>query len=111
MLGTYEKEIQSDLMGFAADARTFLNIGCAEGYYTTGLAVCADLQQVVGVDVDQRALQAAIAYAQLNGVNHQCRFSDFPDLNLPCNFFDQCLLGMEGRPGDQSWLIASKAER
>lgn len=197
MLGTYEKEIQSDLMGFAADARTFLNIGCAEGYYTTGLAARADLQQVVGVDVDQRALQAAIANAQLNGVNHQCqftadlqtaigwlerldlvlidvdgaeldvlarlfaackeqalskatliietdfhadqhsnraeiiaslvehgfqiqaerkqsihnRFSDVPDLNLPRNFFDQCLLGLEGRPGDQSWLIASKAER
>jgi SAM-dependent methyltransferase len=197
MLGTYEKEIQTDLMGFAADARTFLNIGCAEGYYTTGLAARADLLQVVGVDVDQRALQAAIANAQLNGVNHQCqftadlqtaigwlehldlvlidvdgaeldvlarlftasneqalskailiietdfhadqhsnrpeiiaslvehdfqiqaerkqsihnRFSDFPDLNLPRNFFDQCLLGLEGRPSDQSWLIASKAER
>jgi methylase of polypeptide subunit release factors len=75
MLGTYEKEIQFDLMGFAADARTFLNIGCAEGYYTTGLAARADLQQVVGVDVDQRAMQAAIANAQLNGVNHQCQFT------------------------------------
>jgi hypothetical protein len=38
MLGTYEKEIQADLMGLAAGARTFLNIGCADGYYTTGLA-------------------------------------------------------------------------
>jgi SAM-dependent methyltransferase len=197
LLGTYEKEIQADLMALVAGARTFLNIGCAEGYYTTGLAARADRLQVVGVDVDQRALQAAIASAQVNGVNQQCRFtadlqtaigwlerldlvlidvdgaeldvlarlftaskeqalskatliietdfhadqhsnrseiiaslvehgfqiqaerkqsihnrfSDFPDLNLPRNFFDQCLLGLEGRPGDQSWLIASKVGR
>jgi len=37
------------------------------------------------------------------------RFCDLPELNLPRNFFDQCLLGLEGRPSDQSWLIASRA--
>ncbi len=195
MLGTYEKEIQADLMGLAAGARTFLNIGCAEGYYTTGLAARTDLQQVVGVDIQEQALQAAIDNARSNGVEDRCRFTadlatalgwleridlvlidvdgaeldvlarlcaagneprlrnstliietdfhpdqgsnrseiiaslvahgfqiqaerkqsihnrfcDVPDLNLPQNFFDQCLLGLEGRPGDQSWLIASMA--
>ncbi len=193
MLGTYEKEIHADLMILAASAYTFLNIGCAEGYYTTGLAARANLQQVVGVDVDQRALQAAISNARENGVSNQCRFTDdldealswleridlvlidvdgaeldvlsrlftaskqdalskatviietdfdvnqvsnrpeiiarlvqqgfqiqaerrqsihnrfcdLPDHPLPRNFFDQCLLALEGRPSDQSWLIAS----
>ena len=194
LLGTYEKEIQADLLTLAAASRTFLDIGCAEGYYTTGLAARAGLQQVVGVDSNQEALQAAAAAARANGVDHRCRF--FPDLqqalawlsqidlllidvdgaelavldslfrhspagaltgttlvietdfhadgrsnrteiiarlanegfeiqaermqsihNRFCelsqlgfnpSFFDRCLLGLEGRPSDQSWLIARK---
>lgn len=193
LLGTYEKEIQADLLNLAARAGTFLNIGCAEGYYTTGLAARHGLVQVVGVDVNQQALQAAIKNAQANGVGQQCRFTtdlatainwlgqldlvlvdvdgaeldvlarlyaairehrpsrttliietdfhadqrsnrpeiitslvengfqieaerkqsihnsfiDLVGLNLPGNFLDQCLLGLEGRPSDQSWLLAS----
>lgn len=192
LLGTYEKEIQADLLGLAAKAETFLNIGCAEGYYTTGLAARGHLRQVIGVDRDRQALRAAAVSARENGVdeicqfttdlheaveqlehidlilidvdgaeldvlndlmsicrtealtgstlvietdfhvdgssnrpeivaflgNNQCRihaerkqsihnrFCQIPDILLPSSYFDQCLLGLEGRPGEQSWLIA-----
>lgn len=194
LLGTYEKEIQADLLGLAAKARTFLNIGCAEGYYTTGLAARGHLRQVIGVDRDRQALRAAAASARENGVDEICefttdvheaidrlehidlilidvdgaeldvlndllntcraevltdstlvietdyqadgdsnrpeiiatlgngqyqilaerkqsihnRFCQLPDITLPGSYLDRCLLGLEGRPSEQSWLIATR---
>ena len=37
----------------------FLDIGCAKGYYTTGVAVKSDIPKVIGIDINAAALTAA----------------------------------------------------
>lgn len=74
LLGTYEKEIQPDLLGMIGSTDSFLDIGCAEGYYTTGLARFEQLKCVVGVDINQRSLAAATLMAQMNGCEGKCSF-------------------------------------
>lgn len=60
-LGTYEAEVQALLEEFATEATCFVDIGCAEGFYLTGLARWLDIP-CHGVDPDPRA-QAATAMA------------------------------------------------
>jgi ribosomal protein L11 methylase PrmA len=74
-------------MALAEGSRTFLNIGCADGDYTTGLAARAALQQVVGVDRDMQALRAAIGNARNNDVDEQYRFSS--DLNIAIGWLER----------------------
>lgn len=79
LLGTYEAEIAAELMALLQKTRCFLDIGCAEGYYTTGVAVKSDVDQVIGVDIDPAALAAATQSAAANAVDHKCTF--FADLD------------------------------
>jgi len=75
LLGTYEKEIQEDLIRIAKQVKCFLDIGCAEGYYTTGLALAANITSVIGVDVDLQALEASKKCADINSVSDKCFFT------------------------------------
>ena len=74
LMGTYEIEIATELMTLLEDAGCFLDIGCAEGYYTTGVAVKSEVGQIIGVDINPAALAAAAKSASLNGVGHKCVF-------------------------------------
>jgi precorrin-6B methylase 2 len=75
LLGTYEKEIQEDLISIAKQVECFLDIGCAEGYYTTGLALSANITSVIGVDIDLQALEASKKCAEINSVGNKCFFT------------------------------------
>ena len=83
LLGIYEKEIQSELLRLVGVADSFLDIGCAEGYYTTGIARLEQPVSVVGVDVNQKSLAAAGLMAQLNGVSDRCTFVDSIVAGMP----------------------------
>ena len=74
LLGTYEREIQNDLMKLAYSIDSFLDVGCAEGYYTTGLSLVPNISKVVGVDINEHSLEAARKMAALNGAAHKCAF-------------------------------------
>jgi len=72
LTGTYEKEIQEDLLTIANKVNSFLDIGCAEGYYTTALALIPSISYVVGVDINNESLRAAQKLADLNKVLEKC---------------------------------------
>ena len=61
--GTYEAELVHEIIPILPGKSCFLDIGCAEGYYTTGVAVKSDILEVIVVDIDAAAL---------NGVDHKC---------------------------------------
>ena len=75
LLGIYEKEIQSDLLAIAKSVDSFLDVGCAEGYYTTGLALLQNIKSVVGIDIKDESLMAASHLAAVNHVNHKTYFT------------------------------------
>ena len=74
ILGTYEAELVQEIMPILQGKSCFLDIGCAQGYYTTGVAVKSDIPKVIGVDINAAALTAAKNNAALNGVDHKCDF-------------------------------------
>ena len=76
LLGTYERE----LAGFFSRAvlrqyETFINLGCAEGYYTNGIAHAlkertdGKLARVTGFDVNEKALDESRRISALNGLH------------------------------------------
>ena len=76
LLGTYEIEIAKDIKFLAERSRVFIDIGCAEGYYTTGIAAKTSVEKVVGVDVSSEALELAIGSAKRNKVENKCIFEN-----------------------------------
>ena len=79
LLGTYEKEISRDLWELASDKECFIDIGCAEGYYTTGLGVTTKIPLILGVDISENALCQARSSSKLNGISNKTKF--FNDLS------------------------------
>lgn len=67
LLGTYEQELHVLLASLPArQYRQVLNIGCADGYYSVGLARLLPQSRVWACDVDARAVAATRALAALN---------------------------------------------
>lgn len=75
LLGSYEKEIYSSLRELSEGKSCFIDIGCAEGYYTTGIAATTSIPKIIGIDIDEAALTQATASAKLNNVGHKCLFT------------------------------------
>jgi len=61
-------------MKLAYSTDSFLDVGCAEGYYTTGLSLIPNISKVVGVGINENSLEAARKMATLNEVAHKCAF-------------------------------------
>ena len=74
LLGTYEAEVQADIIRLSNGVDSFLNIGCAEGYYTTALSLMAGIKRVSGVDINPNSLNAARAMAEINNTSNKCLF-------------------------------------
>lgn len=74
ILGTYEKEIINDLLDLCINKKCFIDIGCADGYYTTGIAASTNIPCVIGVDINKTALDVAKKSAHLNKVENKCKF-------------------------------------
>jgi hypothetical protein len=66
-LGTYEAEVQNLLQEHASDCSCFIDIGCAEGFYLTGIARWLGIP-CHGSDIDPRAHSATTFAASQNGV-------------------------------------------
>jgi hypothetical protein len=68
-LGTYEQELHSIIERIIAlQPRYVLNVGCAEGYYTVGLAARLPTATVFTADADPKALKATLHNAAINDV-------------------------------------------
>ena len=51
------------------------SFGCAEGYYTTGIGAITDIPLILGVDINEKALEQARKASELNGISGKRRFS------------------------------------
>ena len=74
ILGTYETEIADHIRNLAEQCDIFIDIGCADGYYTSGIATNTNVKKVVGVDISSKALDLATVSAHKNKVGHKCIF-------------------------------------
>jgi hypothetical protein len=72
--GAYEMELQDIVEGIARRGyEQILNIGCAEGYYSVGLALLDRKPRVFAFDMDPIARRQARRLARLNGVSARVR--------------------------------------
>lgn len=74
ILGTYEIEIAKHIKHLAEQSRVFIDIGCADGYYTSGIAANTNVEKVVGVDISSEALKFATDSAKQNQIIKKCIF-------------------------------------
>jgi SAM-dependent methyltransferase len=69
LLGCYEQPLQPFIeAAIAANYKTILNIGCAEGYYAVGMAMRMPNTQVLAFDLSPQAQDVCRALAQQNSV-------------------------------------------
>lgn len=74
LLGTYECELH-DIVAYVQKAGydTIVDVGCGEGYYTTGLALTTNAR-ILAYDAEKRELEFARGMATANGVAAQIDF-------------------------------------
>ena len=73
LLGSYEKEIQ-DVLALSITKNDFeqiIDVGCAEGYYSVGLALVIPYAHIFAFDIDNNARELCYKMAKLNNVDHK----------------------------------------
>jgi hypothetical protein len=74
LLGTYEREIAWVFeRGLAEDVSTFIDIGCADGYYAVGMAYASPTTAVLAFDVAPSARELCAETALASGVRRRVR--------------------------------------
>ena len=74
LLGTYEQELHETIFRIVERRpASVVNIGCAEGYYTVGLARLLPQSRVWAFDIDPAARAICAENASLNGVAERIR--------------------------------------
>jgi len=68
LLGTYEQEMASVLVDKAKNVESFLDIGCAEGYYVAGIAAKYPRVKSIGVDIDFNSTVLTSILCKINDV-------------------------------------------
>lgn len=75
LLGTYEEEIHPTLLEFMKkNYNAIAIIGCAEGYYATGLAILFPNIPIYAFDIDLDYKHAVETNARLNNIHKQVEF-------------------------------------
>ena len=108
ILGSYESELAPALAAIFPTIDTFLQVGCAEGYYVVGAARVFGVPLCMGVDIDASSGLALAELAQKNGV--QRRVSFYQDLHDALRFLkgrQLVLLDVEGAEEKVLELLAS----
>ena len=82
LLGCYEAEIHEILTQIMAKEYTeIVDIGCAEGYYANGLAMCMPTTSVYAFDIDPEARHFCETIAKLNNVQDRVIIAGHCDIN------------------------------
>lgn len=72
LVGCYEAELDAVIEQIVAtNYAVVVDIGCAEGYYANGLALCLPSTRIYAFDIDPEAQALCKKMAQLNGVQEQ----------------------------------------
>jgi len=70
LLGSYERELHHIMERIVrTDYETVVDVGCAEGYYATGLALRLPEARVIAFDVDASARELCRQMTEANGVS------------------------------------------
>ena len=76
--GSYEEPIQKWISEVISNKyENIIDIGCAEGYYTVGLALTSQNSKVYAYDTDPEALLLCKELARSNNVEEKIIFNDF----------------------------------
>jgi hypothetical protein len=80
-LGAYESELHPALERLCRKPFSrVINIGCAEGYYSVGLALRFPAAKVIAFDMDPREMEACRDLARINGVQDRVEVRGACDL-------------------------------
>ena len=71
--GTYEAELTAALQTYGSKCNTFINIGCAEGYYLTGIAMWLGID-CYGFDIAENSDQLISTVTSMNKVSSLVNF-------------------------------------
>jgi len=75
-LGAYERELHGIVTTIIhTDYEQIINVGCAEGYYSVGLALRMPEVRVVSFDCNTESLETCRRHAVLNGVESRMNFA------------------------------------
>ena len=100
LTGAYEAELHDALERFiASEPEIVMDVGCAEGYYATGLAVRLPRAQVYAYDIDEHARHTCAAVAAANGVSGRVTIREectHADLRALCGPSTMLLMDCEG---------------
>jgi hypothetical protein len=78
--GQYEQELYPIIAQAAQSSYpSFIDIGCANGFYAVGFAMIAPACPVIAYDIDERARQMTARNAQLNGVTDRLEIHGLAD--------------------------------
>jgi ribosomal protein L11 methylase PrmA len=121
LLGVYENELHEFVeSAVAAAPDAVINVGCAEGYYSIGLAHRLKTVSVLAVDVDARAAAIVQATAEANQLNNiavvtqtvdaawlqsKCSQSRLPFVVMDCEGAELELLSLDQVPALAHSLI------
>lgn len=75
ILGCYESEIATVVNSTVNRYDTYIDVGCAEGYYAVGFALTAPTARVLAYDTDLDCQRLCRELATLNGVEHRVAIS------------------------------------
>lgn len=100
LLGLYEIELRAAIeRALQRKPQVIVNLGCAEGYYTIGLALRAPWAKVVGRDLAKDSLALCRDYAQKNGVSARI------DLDVGCDQPEQLSIAVAGTTGHRFYVV------
>jgi predicted O-methyltransferase YrrM len=99
LLGVYENELHDFVeSAIASNPDVVINVGCAEGYYSIGLAHRLPDIKVLAIDIDPRSAEivhTAAAANRLSNVNAITQTVDVSWLELQCQTYQHPLLIMD----------------
>lgn len=81
LVGTYESELNPIIKEFSLNSYKYIfNVGCAEGYFSCGLAILMKDSHVFSIDCSDQAIKACRKLSQFNGLDNRMTFL------LDCHF-------------------------
>lgn len=105
ILGSYENELSNRIKNLTRNKSCFIDIGCAEGYYTTGIGLKYDVPVIIGVDISNPAIEQAKKSAEINNISKKCIFET--SIENASNHLSTNCLAMIDVDGDEVKVINS----
>src|SRR5262249_19612823 len=122
LLGCYESELHPILTQLLAqDFTAIIDVGCAEGYYATGMPIRLPEARIYAFDIDPEGRRLCREMAERNGVADRVTIGQFCDIETlnrldvqktllicDCEGYELELLQPERAPRLREWTILAE---